>query len=259
MRETRNHWSGTELLENLPKQQRELALKAGRPPEFTIIRREWYPLGTEPRSRKLDAATRLVEVVLVDPALDHVKFSWSKDWDIPKGPAIYRLRIWYAADRQEQIGVRVEYPPIGNDFGSFRAKARLAFEKGVLPGDDELLLTVDLAGRKWTLPVGEWRRGEVGEEGKAWLASVTSSELKQALQAVKLLGHVCADLDMAVQLVARPLLGEYGKAEPVVPEHLVVARGKPDCDFDAWFGEPCSLAQQLEFNLRKNPQLAPPK
>lgn len=67
------------------------------------------------------------------------------------------------------------------------------------------------------------------------------------------------ELFQMCQLVTHPLLQIRDQPCKLPPKPASLAQGgKPDCGFDAWFWEPCSLSQQLDSTLRKQPQLAPP-
>ncbi len=256
-RETRVHWSIREVANNFPPEKRDRLLKSKNVPQVTIIKKDWFPLITKSNPPRAGEATRKATIVLLDAGVDGNRFGWWEDRDYAKARRNYRLVVWYPDGKKEQIVVEVEYPVHGENFETWLAETRKEQSKGTMPSDDELLMTLNFADRKWTLPVGEWRHGEFDAKEKTWLRSVTSERLKDALRILTAIGPGLPELQMASDLIGFPILEIYNHTyDPSA--NLIRPRAKPDCDFDASFGEPCSMEDQLEYNLRKNPQVAPP-
>jgi hypothetical protein len=259
-RESRRHWSPDAKLiaERLPAEKREEFLKAALVPKVTVITRQWSSADDLSEQATASAATRNETVVLFDPAVERLRFGWWEDrsWDSAKGK--YRLKIWYPDGDTDDIKVTVDYPRLGHDLRTYLAESREAREKGTIPDDDQLPITIDYAGRKLALAVAQWRRGLLTVEDAAWLSAVKRPRLVNALKTIASVSPPFPQLQMACDLVVFPLAGEYERQFEPAEGSLVSVRGRPDCDFDAWFGESCSLKEQMEFDLGKNPQLAPP-
>jgi hypothetical protein len=256
-RETRVHWTMLDSIERLPAEKQRELRSATEIPQITIIRRSEFPLITKANPPAAGEAIRRSKIVLVNPASQGIRFSWAEKRDFEKGRADYALLVYYPTLVRDEIRLSVEYPILGRDFDSYFAAAAEARRKGSLAADGQLLVTVDYSGRKWMLTVEDWRRGLFSSEDKEWLKAAVDGRLKTALNLVLTAGFGLPELQMACELVALPMLGDYERSFRSADE-LIRPRGKPDCDFDAWFGEPCSLEQQMEFKVRKNPQVAPP-
>ena len=259
-RETRRHWAPDPkvIADHLPPDRREEFLKSTPVPNVTVITRDWGSSSGKSEKPSAGPTTRRLTVVLFDPAVDRLRFGWweDRDWEGARGR--YRLKIWYSDGSKDELGLTVKYPQRGHDMQSDPTESRKVREKGTFVGDEQLPITVDFADRKLTLSVSEWRRGLLSVDDKAWLESVKRPRLAAALRTIASISPAFSQLQMACDLAVFPLLGEYERMFEPAAESLVTVRGRPDCDFDAWFGEPCSLKEQMEFDLGKNPQVAPP-
>lgn len=257
LRETRVHWTMLDSIEKLPAEKQRELRAAAEVPRITIIRRSEFPLITKSEPPAAGEAIRTAKVVLVDPAAEGVRFCWKEERDFEKGRADYALIVYYPTQERREVRLSAEYPVLGRNSATYFAEAERARREGALVDDSQLPLTVHYAGRKWLLTVDEWRRGQFPREDQEWLRSAVDERLRTALNLVLVFGHGLPELQLACVLVALPMLGDYEQSfKPA--DTLIRPRGEPDCDFDAWFGEPCSFQQQMEFKLRKSPQLAPP-
>ncbi len=262
--EQRWHWSLARELEERGVTQ-ALAQKGIAPQELkaraSFIMRSWYQELPAGGKWKAEGVRRLENVVLLDPDLQRLRFGWWTVQDYEAGVVSARLKIWRGPELKYTFAFRYPLGKASRDMERFLAEGRKLRDQGKLADKiDSHWITVEVFDRKLHLPYGDWVRGELPEEERRWLSEVVDEDLKEALTLLQALSRGTGELVGVCQLVLNPLL--QIRDEPCKLPHrpfsLVRGGGKADCDFDAWFGESCSLPQQLDSTLRKQPQIAPP-
>lgn len=251
--ELRRHWSFARQLERLGVKPPAEEL-----PEGTVILRQWYDEVPTASTLPTTGARRSQNIVLIDPKVERLRFGWWKERDYTAGRIVRTLKIWRGAELKTTLTLRLDTGVTAEDMARYLEEGRRLQSEGKLPREDEGLLTVELAGRKWTLPVEAWQKGKLADEDRAWLATVVDEPFAEALRYLNAFAHGTIELHDACLLVTHPLLGITDQPCELAKQPLMMYQDKPDCDFDAWFGEPCSLKDEMDFKLRKNPQLAPP-
>ncbi len=229
--------------------------------EASLILRNWYPSLPQGGRWTPKGAVRAETIVLFDLGAANVRFGWWTDTDFADGRDSYVLRIWRKGSEKVVMTFKTEHPSLGNTMKGYLDNGKVAAKSGSMADiDAATLLTFDFAGRRLVIPLSEWTEGLRNAEERGWLTQAieTDSDLKASLEDIAVVANLEPELNVMCTLVIQPLLREDRyRCSPEGASFLRLAR-KPDCDFDSWFGETCSLEQSLEFRLRKQPVLAPP-
>ncbi len=226
-------------------------------PEISLTQRFDYEEGgkRDPNRIKYLDANRTETIVLfsiegdIFPEDHEVKFfTWRHEFVLETGEITGWLEIRRGPDSKTRIGYRVEGNPAGRTAGEFVEK----MGEGELDRDDELLVTIDAGGRQWTMPVDEWRAAELSDVDAEALDQVFNESLRQDIVVVDRFVRLLSTTGQACRILTAPLL-ERGEDDACdsFQSARAIARAlrhnrKPDCDFDAAHGYPCSSEQRLQ-------------
>lgn len=223
--------------------------------QASFITRNVQPSGES----RLSAATSTERIALFELEGPGLRFGWWEKRDYGTGQADYILEVWPRGGAAKwRLKVHLDFPITGGDLRGFLDEGAKLKARGALPSDDMLLATVDFAGRRLMVPVSEWERGLSLPSDREWLKSVLLPSMVEQLKLIDVISSRDEQLSVLCNLVIHPLLNEPD--EPCKPHgSFVHALSDADCDFDAQFGETCSLKDALQPTGKKTILPAPPK
>jgi hypothetical protein len=226
--------------------------------EASVIMRNWYTELPKNGRWTPKGAVRNEHVVLFAVDDNVLRFGWWQDQDFEAGTRDYALKIWMKGREKVVMGLRIRGPRGGYTMDEALQAGQKQRNEGSLPvAEAQTTATFDFAGRRLTVPLAEWERGLQIPEDRQWLASVIDEGLMDALESIAVLADREPELNLLCAMVIQPLLGYLKhRCSPQEPSFATFA-GKADCDFDAWFGETCSLQDTLNSKLQKQPSPAP--
>jgi len=258
--ERRAHWSLREALAAKRLPPAVVRRLGSSSPEATVIFREWYSdlVGKKPlTSEGASISTTIVLMDLKTP--DHLRFRWETTSDFQDGTVQNALTLWWSPGAKDVFKVRYALPMYGTDMASHVEGGMEAMAKGRLPENDEILLTFEHGGREWTTTADRWQKGLLSAVDIKLLRESLNEDTRKRLLLVHAVARGVPLLNEACDEITAPLLGYYGQDACALPDHplLLEPAERPDCDFDASFGEPCTEQELLDSQVRKQPQLAP--
>lgn len=232
--------------------------KAVAVPRATVISREWWSTTTRDHAAERAPIVRLQQIVLLDPAHGGFRTAWYSDRDYAAATGDYRLVVLNADRSKNEIVLKLKHQKLGHDLEGYRAALHEAIAtEGFVP-EDQIPVTVELADRRFTISYADWRNGRLSADDSSSLAVFRSEPLKSALESIRSMSHAFPDLMEPCIFIVCPVLGDKECPFEDSPS-LITPRGRPDCDFDGSFGEFCSIEQLMDFKLRTQPQVAPPR
>lgn len=199
-------------------------------------------------------------LVLVDVGVEGWRFIYRSFSDYRSGRDHYSLNAW-RGDRQmlrleflHRTGIQ------GRDLAEYLEKARERGFDEIDPVHMDLdVVTIDLGPERVEMTFGEWRDGTMSEVSRERLEGVWDEGSRLALKIVDAFSTHLPEIGLlACPMLIQPLLrpGEPESCE-VSGEEFRLRKQQPDCRFDRWFGEPCTLAQESAWRLRTEPDLVP--
>jgi len=222
----------------------------------SFIMRGWYKEPTQGGRWRSKGAARNDTVVLFHLVGPRVKFAWTSSMDFPQGVWRCEFRVWERPDDRVTLVLTMRGVPTAADLETYLRNRNSVKAKDALPPDELLLAEVDFAGRKLPVPVSEWRRGLEGQD-RIWLQSAVDEDLRRALKAIAVVAANDTELGTLCDMVLTPLLGSDAPECEKASVSFSDSARKPDCDFDAWFGETCPLDVLMRSKTAKQPLLVP--
>lgn len=215
--EVRGHASLQPVLTVLQGVERGWVVTPGHEPAGSAVVRSWYgELPPDGRWRP-EGSLRTESVVLLDPGVQGLRFAWSDERDFTSQRQALILRVWRTGDLVHTVRMTIA---------------------GAGPTTSPQV-TLELAGERWTVAAEAWRSGTYSEGDRMRLRRALAPDLRGALEMFTALAAGVSELHQACELMTHPLLGRFDRECTVSPSSLSLFRGRPDCDFDVTFGEPC--------------------
>jgi len=220
--EVRGHTSLQPVLEVPHVVERGWTPAPGHQPKGSALVRSWYgELPPDGRWRP-DGSVRTESVVLLDPGVEGLRFAWSDERDFTSQRQSLVLRVWRAGDLVHTV--RMTLAAAGSTTSP--------------------QVTLELAGQRWVAMAEEWRSGTFSQGERMRLRRALAPDLRGALELFTALAAGVSELHQACELMTHPLLGRFDRECPVSPSSISLFRGRPDCAFDATFGESCPSGVQ---------------